>query len=126
LWDASEYQPQVVVMGLGSNDYSTRGDPGPVFVETYVDFVRHVRDQHPDSEIVLLIQREVVAPNVNEVVRLLRESGDPRVHSFDIRVDHGQPGCDGHPSVERHGYLGRKLAGELGRLLGWTLLPDAG
>lgn len=120
LWNASGYEPQVVVMGLGSNDYSTRGDPGPPFVEAYVDFVKHVREQYSGAEIVLLIQRDVIGPNVEEVVRVVRAEGDARVRSFDIRVDQGAAGCDGHPGVDRHARLGQKLAAELERLMGWN------
>jgi lysophospholipase L1-like esterase len=121
-WDASRYDPQVIVLGLGNNDYSTRGDPGQPFVDSYIDFVRDLRSQHPRAQIVCLIQREAMIPNITEIVRLLREQGDSRIEAFDIRVDHGSKGCDGHPSVERHAILGQKLAGELDRLMGWHVI----
>jgi len=118
-WTFSGYEPQVVVIALGNNDYSTRGDPGPPYVEAYTDFARRVRDAYPNAEIICLIQREAMIPNVEEVVEILRTAGDTHVESFDIRVDHGRQGCDGHPSVERHAVLGEKLAGELRRLMAW-------
>lgn len=119
LWDFSLFEPHVVVVGLGANDFSTRGDPGVVFIEAYVDFLRRIRDNYPDAEIICLIQRASMAESLREVVAIARGEGDDHVHWFDIRVDRGGKGCEGHANVERNQFLGEKLAAELQRVMGW-------
>src|SRR5262249_14033900 len=53
-WDFKQWTPELVLINLGTNDYSS-GDPGAVFTTTYVTFVQRVRQNHPNAYIMLLL-----------------------------------------------------------------------
>ena len=45
VWDFSAWQPDAVVINLGTNDFSTEGDPSEaVFSAAYRAFLLHVRE----------------------------------------------------------------------------------
>ncbi|HEX6764573.1 MAG TPA: SGNH/GDSL hydrolase family protein, partial [Polyangiaceae bacterium] len=118
-WDFSKYQPHIAVINLSSNDYSTRGDPGQPYVTAYTTFVRHVRSVYPNAYILCLIQWNGSATNINSVVSTIRNGGDTRISSFDINVNAGADGCEGHPNVAKAQAMGDRLATEIRRILGW-------
>jgi lysophospholipase L1-like esterase len=47
-WDFSLPEPTVVVVNLGTNDFSI-GDPGPTFVDGYDAFLQDIRARYPDT-----------------------------------------------------------------------------
>ena len=119
-WDFSKYVPQAVVINLGTNDYSTRGDPGQPYVDAYIGFLNRVRDNYPDAYIFCLIPLSAATANVNAAVDALKADGDEDVEAFDISVTGGaNDGCDGHPNVARDQAMGEKLAGRMATVMGW-------
>jgi lysophospholipase L1-like esterase len=118
-WDFSEFTPDAVAINLGTNDYSTHGDPGQPYIDAYVSFVEHVRTKYPNAYIFCLIQDSSYAANINQVVSTLTSSGDKAIESFEVDVTAGGFGCDGHPDVVKDQAMGDKLAGEYKNVLGW-------
>ncbi len=119
-WDFSKFAPDAVVINLGTNDYSTHGDPGQPFVDAYVNFVEHLRTKYPTAYIFCLIQADGSDVNIDKVVAMMQSSGDRAIESFDINVTEGaDDGCDYHPDVARDQAMGDRLAGELKNVLGW-------
>ncbi|HTQ07834.1 MAG TPA: SGNH/GDSL hydrolase family protein, partial [Polyangiaceae bacterium] len=119
-WDFSQYTPEAVVINLGTNDYSTHGDPGQPFIDAYVNFVEHLRTKYANAYIFCLIPESDAAANIDAVVSMMQSSGDKAIESFDITVtEGGADGCDYHPDLVRDQAMGDKLAGELKNVLGW-------
>lgn len=118
-WDFSQYRPDAVVINLSSNDYSTRGDPGQPYIDAYVEFLHHVRENYPDAYIFCLIQWSTSGPNTETVVATLQNEGDANIEAFDINVDTGENACEGHPDVEKAAAMGQKLADHMRTVLGW-------
>ena len=119
-WDFSRYVPQAVIINLGTNDYSTHGDPGAPFVDAYLDLVRLIRSHYADAYVFCLIQQGDSEPAINQVVSTLHQEGDADVESFDINVNEGSwGGCDGHPDLVMHQAMGERLAAEVASVLGW-------
>jgi lysophospholipase L1-like esterase len=55
-WDFSAWQPHAVVVNLGTNDYSTDGDPSAaLFSSEYEAFLAHLRSKNPDAYILCLV-----------------------------------------------------------------------
>lgn len=55
-WDFSQYQPELIVVNLGTNDNSyTKGDADKCaeFENGYVNFLKEIRAKNPNSEILL-------------------------------------------------------------------------
>jgi len=118
-WNFSQYTPDAVIINLGTNDYSTKGDPGQPFVDAYVSFLAHVRSKYPKAYVFCLIQWSGSDVNINAAVDAEKATGDGAIESFDINVTNGGSGCDGHPDVAKDAAMGDKLAGEIRRVLGW-------
>ncbi|MEM6989201.1 MAG: SGNH/GDSL hydrolase family protein [Myxococcota bacterium] len=124
-WDYG-WQPDVVVINLGTNDFSTDGDPTQeIFVGAYVDFVTHIRDVNPDAYILLLspslfgAEVAVVDGYLQDVVDVRTNAGDPAIGWANINVEWIGSGCDGHPSLATHEGMAANLANELEMRLGW-------
>jgi lysophospholipase L1-like esterase len=120
------WQPDVVVINLGTNDFSTDDDPPEdVFVPAYVAFLEHLRAVYPDAFLLpvapSLFGDEValVAGYLQAAVDQRHAAGDMDVAFEDVNVPWIGSGCDGHPSVATHEQMGMKLAQALQAHLGW-------
>ncbi|PCC74383.1 Lysophospholipase L1 [Nannocystis exedens] len=125
-WDHARWQPDVVVINLGTNDFSTDKDPAEdVFVPAYVAFLTHLRAVYPDAFILpvapLLWGDEaiMVAGYLQSAVDQRHQAGDMDVAFADINAEPNGWGCDGHPSVATHEAMGQNLVNALGEHLGW-------
>jgi len=124
-WDYA-WQPDVVAINLGTNDFSTGGDPtAEVFVGAYVDFTTHIRVANPDAYILLLApslfgtEATMVEGYLQQVVDARIAAGDPAIGWADVNVRWQGAGCDGHPSIPTHAAMGARLTEEIQTRLGW-------
>ncbi|MEU7573283.1 cellulose binding domain-containing protein [Micromonospora sp. NPDC049240] len=125
------WQPQLVVVGLGINDFSTALHAGERwstpdqlaadFRTAYLGFLDKLRARYgPDTFIVLTypdLSGTPLASSVQQVVRTRTDAGDTRVRSLyydDNALGLDKLGCDWHPS-RRDDQL---LAGALTRFIG--------
>jgi lysophospholipase L1-like esterase len=124
-WDYS-WQPDVVVVNLGTNDFSTDGDPSEEqYVGAYVTFATHIREVNPDAFILLVSpslygdEVALVDGYLASVVQQRMDAGDTAIATANINVDWIGSGCDGHPSVATHEGMAARLVEELGTHVGW-------
>lgn len=102
------WKPAVIVINLGTNDFSTMVHPGErwkdrdalaaAYRERYIAFVRERHAAQPQARIILMAS-DKFSKDVRRVVAALKQSGLQRVE----QVDFGPliaTGCDGHPSLE--------------------------
>ena len=110
-YDVTDWTPQVVVIALGGNDFSTpvhatgekwhslealRAD----YIASYLAFVRQVRQQQPDAMIVLMSYHDAeVVADIAEVAAKLKAGGDDRIDTLDIAAPLAKTGCDWHLST---------------------------
>lgn len=120
------WQPDVVVINLGTNDFSTDGDPpADVFVPTYVDFLAHLRDVYPGAFLLPIAptlfgdEATLVAGYLQDAVDQRHAAGDPDVAFADVNVEWIGSGCDGHPTVATHAGMAANLVAALELHLGW-------
>jgi lysophospholipase L1-like esterase len=121
-----EWQPDVVAINLGTNDFSTDDDPpGELFVGTYVEFLGHLRDVYPQALVLVLqptlfgAEADMVQGYLEDVVAQRQAAGDAAVAYADVNVQWIGSGCDGHPTVATHEGMAGRLVEELGLHLGW-------
>lgn len=105
-WDFGRFVPQLIVINLGTNDWSfCKNDLHRVaeFEERYLKFLEIVRKNNPDAEIlcVLGIMETELFPAIERVCRRL---GDDHVRFFEQRRQDGTLGysCNCHPSEDTH------------------------
>jgi len=104
--DFTAYQPQLVIINLGTNDGSyTRNTPARdrAFVNGYVKFLRQVREANPDANILCTIGVMATAAKdlVGEAVARVNDFGDNKVFFKEAFLQNGEVdgiGADWHPT----------------------------
>lgn len=128
VWDYSlEPAPQVVIINLGTNDFSTENDPTPEsFLEGYLGMLRSIRTRYPDAFILCTIGPLLSGPDltkaqsgIESAVQELTGAGDAAVFAYKMQAGNANPGCDWHPGLATHEAMAEELAAVLGAQLRW-------
>lgn len=136
-YDRSQFTPDVVVVALGTNDFSPGDSERPPlevepYIDAYVAFVERLRGYYPEAHIFCLSspmlgdgwpdESYTSATSLKETIAATEahfsDAGDDRVHAFEVAKLSGQ-GCGTHPNVEQHATLGEELAEEIAAIVGW-------
>ncbi len=119
-WDFSKYQPNVVVVNLGTNDFSS-GNPGQPYVDAYVSFVQHVRSKYAQANFILIdMYGGDRLTALNSVVAKLKSAGEQRVEILSFSsVPNNNTACNQHPNATAQAAMGALLANRLKSSLGW-------
>jgi lysophospholipase L1-like esterase len=125
-WDFGMFQPQVVIINLGTNDFSTDQDPSESeFTDAYRDFLLHIRSKNPDA-LILCTCGPLLSGTELDKVRAYIDSaitatGDDAIASFDIPPQDFADGlgCDYHPNLKTHQKMADLVTAELKTRLGW-------
>lgn len=104
--DFKKYQPQLIIINLGTNDGSyTRNIPARdrAFVNGYVKFLRQVREVNPDANILCTVGVMATAAKelVGQAVALVNDFGDSKVFFKEAPLQNGEVdgiGTDWHPT----------------------------
>ncbi len=125
-WDFS-WQPDVVVINLGTNDFSTDGDPSEgEFAGAYEAFLADIRNRNQTAHILCVIPTLLGGNDlanakayIEQAVAARNAAGDDKVKAVALSFDQSGWGCDYHPSLETHASMGAALTAELQAWLGW-------
>ncbi len=107
------WQPQVIVIGLGDNDFATPVKPGEKwadqaalrddFITTYLDFLKGLRARNPNATIILMDYGEPeLIPDIQAIAAMSKARGDARVIAWSAGTGFEQSGCDWHLSPHDH------------------------
>ena len=104
--DFSAYQPQLIIINLGTNDGSyTRNIPARdrAFVNGYVKFLRQIREVNPEANILCTVglMRQETNALVKEAVERINVFGDSKVFFKEAFLQNGEVdgiGADWHPT----------------------------
>lgn len=122
--DTSEsWNPQVIVIGLGTNDFTTPLHGGEVWTtrdelhsdyeQTYVTFVQSLRAKYPGAYFVLMATDQAngeIQSEVKKVLAALRASGESRIDFLPMNgLTFG--GCDWHPTTADDTQVANSLIG---------------
>jgi hypothetical protein len=133
-WNFAAYQPDAVVVNLGSNDFAPEVADYSPFDRTYLAFIRDVRAHYPRTAIFCTLGpalsdnwpegRQALTRarhGVKGAVDALVAAGDRRVFFVEFPVQTGANGygCDWHPSLRTHELMGEQLEAELRAKMGW-------
>jgi len=126
-WNFANYVPHVVVINLGTNDFST-GDPGQPFVDAYVAFVTSMRGRYPDALIYLATSPMLGDPehttqrtHLQAVITRRGTQGDSRLKLLEFAIQNQADGlgCDWHPNLVTHQKMATAMTTALRADLGW-------
>lgn len=127
-WNFGTYFPDVIVMNLGTNDWSYinhADDPNEktrrmdAFKAQYVNFIKYVHGLYPDAEIIILygLMNE---NNIFEATQEIYETAKddvPKLHIFYTNGD--GKGSSNHPSAKSHENIASALTAEIRKIMNW-------
>jgi lysophospholipase L1-like esterase len=119
-WDFSKYQPQVVVINLGTNDFSA-GNPGQPYIDAYVSFIQHVRSKYASANMILIdMYGGDRLTAINSVITALKGDGETKVAVLSFSaVPNNNTACNSHPNIAAQAAMGGLLATRLKSLMNW-------
>lgn len=123
---AFSWQPDAVIVNLGTNDYSTDNDPeADAFVDGYEALLLNVRSRYRSAYILCTVgpllsgaDLSTARTNIAAAVARRNDAGDDRVAAYDLAPNNPSPGCDWHPNVAAHAAMAEELAVPLAAALG--------
>ena len=121
-YEAKNWHPQIIVIGLGANDFSTplregekwktREELHADYEETYVTFIKTLRARDPDAFFILVafgvLQDREVEFEVGKVIKRLQDEGEHQI-AFIRLGGLNLGGCHFHPDMGDH----QKMSDEL-------------
>jgi hypothetical protein len=135
-WSHQNYVPDVVVINLGTNDWSyittlsgaARTQAILDFENAFVDFIEHIHDIHPNATIViaygLMNETNIYTPTINAVNQA--KINLPTVNIFSIQLPSVNAtdgiGSSNHPSVVTHIKAAQELAEALEVWMDWNIV----
>ncbi|HVZ98910.1 MAG TPA: GDSL-type esterase/lipase family protein [Caulobacterales bacterium] len=122
-WDAARFQPELIVINLGANDFST-ADPGPTFEPRYLDMLRTLRARYPHARIFTAFgpeHREDAIPRITAITESYNREAHENVSFVYLPpAESGRIfGCDWHPGEDTHARMAEALEEKIARDLGW-------
>lgn len=126
-WDFSKFQPDVVVINLGTNDSSyVAGDAArqQEFVNGYVDFLKIIREKNPNAAIfcTLGIMGADLYPQIQQAAKdYTAQTGDTNITcmQFDNQLMSDGICVDWHPSETTNTKAAAKLTDYIKSYMGW-------
>lgn len=127
-WTPSRWIPQVVVINLGTNDFSIGALEKDQFVTAYSNFVKKIRSQYSEAHIYCAVGPMLWGDNlinardyINTAVNSLRAAGDSKIHFIEFPMQDGSLGYgeDWHPSVATHTQMAKQLVQQIKEDLSW-------
>ncbi|MFC5470647.1 SGNH/GDSL hydrolase family protein [Cohnella suwonensis] len=123
-WDFHSRVPDVVVINLGTNDFSVDTIDPSQYVAEYKRFVEFIRTNYPDAHLFCTIgpMNRKPAEFIEGIVSELNRAGDERIYFYEFppqNVEKNGVGGDWHPSLKTHAIMAELLAAEIKNKLGW-------
>ncbi len=129
LWDFARYTPDVVVVNLGTNDFSPPGPDHAAFKTAYSNFLSTLRGRYPSALLLAVVGPMLsdgyppgvmawttIQSDVSSVVGELKARGDANVHFFALSPQSAPFGEDWHPTVATHQRMADAIVAEIRRL----------
>jgi lysophospholipase L1-like esterase len=104
-----DWQPQIIVIALGTNDFSTPVHAGEKwktqaelvadYEASYVTFVKSLRAKNPNAAVLLISYDPATSPQISTVRNRLKADGDNQVDFLEI-TGFTKNACDYHPDTD--------------------------
>jgi lysophospholipase L1-like esterase len=136
-WDPKRYVPDVIVVALGTNDFSPGDSDRPIMeVDTWVaagiQFLDKLRGFYPDAHIFCASSpmlgdhwptqayRSATDQRtaITQVVEHFNQNGDDKVHKIIVTQIVGM-GCGTHPDVKQHTAMAESMSSMIASIMGW-------
>lgn len=121
---AFEDAVDLVIVNLGTNDFTTPGPDPDVFVAGYAAMLATIRQKRPKAAILSTLgpmlaplTRNRARAAIERAVALRHTRGDSNLHYYAIQTPNRAPGSNEHPSTATHRAVAEELAPIVSALL---------
>jgi lysophospholipase L1-like esterase len=131
-WDFRVFDPEVVVVNLGTNDFSPGGVDRKRFREAYARFLASLRMRYPKVPLIVTIGPMLsdsfpagekawtnIQADIASVLEERRRAGERNTHLLTIEPQTAPFGEDWHPTAAEHRFMAQKVTELIRRLLNW-------
>lgn len=128
-WDMSKRSPDVIVVNLGTNDWSyiaikpdqvEKDKAMNTFINRYVEFVEYLRSVYPNSKIIILYGL-MLESSMYEPTETIFETVSSKVNDVYLLKALGDgAGCNSHPSAGSHIRIAEALTDKIKEITGWN------
>jgi len=133
-WDFSSWQPDGVVIDLGTNDFAHENPDKSPFSAAYRGFLSRLRAVYPKAALFCALgpglsdewppgenARSTARAGIEQAIAALKAGGDGRVFLVEhaLETDAEGWGCDWHPSRATHQRMAEELTAPIAKNLGW-------
>lgn len=125
-WDFSVYSPDLVVINLGSNDFSTEPHPyKSEFIKAYMEMFGQLRKGYGDIPILCIYSCTVSAPVYSFYEAAVEAMHDDKIYLLPLKKDMLNTTTDlgavWHPSYKGHQKMAMQLIPYISTIMGWDL-----
>ncbi len=126
-WDFRCFEPEIIVLNLGTNDNSYCGtniQRQSSFASYYQDFLTLIREKNPDAYILCVygLMNNELSPCIEKAIDQYRHSsGDDHISFFFLPTQTEDDGyvIDFHPSLDTHRKTASSVAAMIREIMGW-------
>jgi len=122
-WNFQKWQPDLVVLRLGNNDYWEKPYPiTNVFQRAYINFLKKVRKFYPKASILVLCEPVREDPHCDYIKSVVAELGDTKIwyDELDVTLDRLKDyGCQDHPNESGHKKIADSLEPIILKTMNW-------
>ncbi|WP_016953913.1 GDSL-type esterase/lipase family protein [Catenovulum agarivorans] len=122
VWQQNQYQPDLIISAIGTNDFSKGIVPEREYVDAYKKLIKRVRQDHANAQIVLTegsilswAQKDALTQYLNTTIT---ELNDSKLHYM---LSSHYPGGDGdaHPTKAQHASMAVDYIKQLQPIMNW-------
>ena len=134
LWDFEQWIPNIVVIALGTNDFSGFGgwegslsqDETDLFKERYHQFIATINDVYPGVKVLAVASYiEWMRQTISEIVEEEKSVGHDNVFYAQWSYYEGGYVHDGHPNVATHDSIAHELISYIDLIEPWEAYIDS-
>lgn len=127
IWDNLSFEPQLIVINLGTNDASyTKKIKKRVdgFVHEYYKLLEQVRNCNPNAEILCtygVMGQDLCAAIETAVTNFKKDKNDNKIytHFFSVQLESDGIGSDWHPSLITQDKMSKTLINKIEEVMSW-------
>ena len=129
MWDFKAYKPDLVVINLGSNDFSDPAQPyKSEFIASFKRMIKNIRDNYGNVPVVTVYSPTVPYPVFDYFEAAVAETGDPDIHLFKMEPNLFNTDFDygavWHPNCSGQRKMAMSLIPYISTITGWEMTTN--